>query len=77
MGKHKKYTINNIYDMALIPREALPRFLAELALVIEEIRPLCDLYKNGIVEQKSFEWTDDKTHSIQLTFEPSEATNAK
>lgn len=71
----ESYPIGTLLDMAAIPDEALPRFLAELPTILSETRRMREAHKvlNALLEgdaEVSFgipEWIDDDLNQLTST----------
>lgn len=74
-GSGASYPIASLFDMAAIPEEALPRFLAELPTILAETRRFVALHKafNSALEgdaEISFgvpKWIDDDLNQLTST----------
>lgn len=69
----KEYTVGTIQDMARIPEEALPRFLAELPVMLGYVRNLqnanSDLAGLGVaVDMGAPTWVDDDLQTATFDF---------
>lgn len=69
-----EYRIDTLADMAAIPEEALPRFLAELPDILREMRRLPDLMDQLAIiagsepEYAGMSWCDDALDEFRPTF---------
>jgi hypothetical protein len=74
------YPVRTIFQMADIPEEALPRFMAELPAILAQLRMVKDLASRfnkgfGDVAVLNFEdagdplWTDDDRGEVTITTE--------
>lgn len=63
----KRYPCETIDDMARIPEEALPRFLAELPNLIATVRQMEAINRMFTVPpmiRSGADWVDDRKHEI-------------
>lgn len=73
--KAPEYAIGTVWDMAAIPEEAMPRFLAELPAIIAEARRMISLtpqfadmgYRLKLEASDGLVWVDDDKRSTTTT----------
>lgn len=68
-----KYPINTLEQVAAIPEEAMPRFLAELPSILAEIRRMSAMKEQlaGIADLTlaGFNWLDDGAQDVYVNVE--------
>jgi len=75
MTKAAEYPIGTLYDMADIPDEAMPRFLAELPLILADVRRVKVMMGgfneafNGMMAMRAEQpsWVDDDLGVCNMT----------